>query len=155
MILVSILTFSRVSVLVLVLGYCRNTIYSAKWQSAKWHKAMCDWVPSGPNSRWLRVQCDQGPSVTGCQVDWEPSEHIPCVTNVWLSAKFLRNRTEAVVKTQRNSTELILTQNNSKSNFVEVRHSSHLAPTTTTPPHTNFSVTSRPTRKLKFCTDTH
>ena len=47
--------------------------------------------------------------------------------------------------TQLNSKQL-------KSNFVEVRYSSQLEPTT---PHTNFSVTSRLARKLKFCADTH
>ena len=38
---------------------------------------------------------------------------------------------------------------------VGVRHSSHVFPTTTTPPNTNFSATSRPARELKFGTDTH
>ena len=47
--------------------------------------------------------------------------------------------------TQLNSNEL-------NRNFVEVRHSSHLEPTT---PPTNFSVTCSPARELKFGTDTH
>ena len=57
------------------------------------------------------------------------------------------------VKTQRNSTQLNSTKATQKQ-LRWVRHSTHLEPT---PPHpyTNFSVTSRPVRELKFGTDTH
>ena len=61
---------------------------------------------------------------------------------------------EIFVKTQRNSTQLNLTQSNSKSNFVGL----DIVLTWNPPPHhptPNFSGTSRPARKLKFCTDTH
>ena len=57
-----------------------------------------------------------------------------------------------IVKTQRNSTQL----KQLKSNFVEVRHGTHLEPTPPHPPPTpNFSGNSRPARELKFGTDTH
>ena len=56
---------------------------------------------------------------------------------------------QTIVKTQRNSTQL-----NSKATSVGVRHSSHVFHPPT-PPNTNFSATSRPTRELIFGTDTH
>ena len=56
-----------------------------------------------------------------------------------------------IVKTQRNST-----QSNSKSNFVGLDIVlTWNPPHPTHPPRTNFSVTSRPARELKFGTDTH
>ena len=51
-----------------------------------------------------------------------------------------------------NVTQLNSTQSNSKQ-LRWVRHSTHLEPTPL--PRTNFSVTSRPARELKFGTDTH
>ena len=51
--------------------------------------------------------------------------------------------------TQLNSTQL----KQLKSNFVGLDTVATWNPPP--PPHTNLSVTSRPPRKLKFCTDTH
>ena len=58
-----------------------------------------------------------------------------------------------IVKTQRNSTQLNSKQ--LKSNFVGLDIVATWNPPPHHYPHTNFSVTSRPARELKFGTDTH
>ena len=70
----------------------------------------------------------------------------PIKCGIWL----ISAKTNLIVKTQRNATQL-----NSKATSVGVRHISHVFPTPPHPPPTNFSVSCRPARELKFCTDTH
>ena len=72
-----------------------------------------------------------------------------------LSCIFLLLYEKIVVKTQRNSTHLNSTKSNSKSNFVGLDSVATWNPPHTTHPHTNFSVTSRQARELKFGTETH